>query len=172
MWAWEFSHHFASVVRPSVVRPSTITKKNLLLWNCLANFDETLVVCSLGGPLPKLCLMIPTSNQDGRQAINRKKGGWNFKNLLWNYKANPCQTLLKWSLGGPFSKLCPTTPTSDQYDRQAKNRKKGDEFQKSSPLNYCSNFDQTLLKWCLGSLLPKLCPAFPTPDQDGRHSRT
>jgi hypothetical protein len=29
---------------------------------------------SLGGPLPKLCPVIPTSNQDGRQAINRKKG--------------------------------------------------------------------------------------------------
>jgi hypothetical protein len=30
---------------------------------------------SLDGPLPKLCLVIPTSNQDGRQAKNRKKGG-------------------------------------------------------------------------------------------------
>jgi hypothetical protein len=29
-------------------------------------------------PLPKLCPLIPTSNQDGRQAQNRKKGGWNF----------------------------------------------------------------------------------------------
>ena len=29
-------------------------------------------------PLPKLCPLIPTSNQDGRQAKNRKKGGWNF----------------------------------------------------------------------------------------------
>jgi hypothetical protein len=28
---------------------------------------------SLGGPLPKLCPVIPTSNQDGRQAKNRKK---------------------------------------------------------------------------------------------------
>jgi hypothetical protein len=27
------------------------------------------------GPLPKLCPLIPTSNQDGRQAKNRKKGG-------------------------------------------------------------------------------------------------
>jgi hypothetical protein len=32
----------------------------------------------LDGPLPKLCLLIPTSNQDGRQAQNRKKWGWNF----------------------------------------------------------------------------------------------
>jgi hypothetical protein len=28
----------------------------------------------LDGPLPKLCLVIPTSNQDGRQAKNRKRG--------------------------------------------------------------------------------------------------
>jgi hypothetical protein len=29
---------------------------------------------SLDGPLPKLCLVIPTSNQDGHQDKNRKKG--------------------------------------------------------------------------------------------------
>jgi hypothetical protein len=29
-------------------------------------------------PLPKLCLVIPTSNQNGRQAQNRKKGGMKF----------------------------------------------------------------------------------------------
>jgi hypothetical protein len=29
---------------------------------------------SLVGPLPKLCPVIPTSNQDGQQAKNRKKG--------------------------------------------------------------------------------------------------
>jgi hypothetical protein len=28
----------------------------------------------LDGPLPKLCLLIPTSNQYGRQAQNRKRG--------------------------------------------------------------------------------------------------
>jgi hypothetical protein len=28
---------------------------------------------SLDGPLPKLCPVIPASNQDGRQAKNRKK---------------------------------------------------------------------------------------------------
>jgi hypothetical protein len=29
---------------------------------------------SLDGPLPKLCPVIPTSNQDGRQAKNTKRG--------------------------------------------------------------------------------------------------
>jgi hypothetical protein len=28
----------------------------------------------LDGPLPKLCLVIPISNQDGHQAKNRKRG--------------------------------------------------------------------------------------------------
>jgi hypothetical protein len=42
-----------------------------------------MVECFLDGPLPKLCPVIPISNQDGRQAKNRKKGGMKFKkNLL------------------------------------------------------------------------------------------
>jgi hypothetical protein len=49
--------------------------KNLLLRNHWANCSQTLVEWSLDGPLPKLCPVIPTSNQDGRQAKNRKKGG-------------------------------------------------------------------------------------------------
>ena len=48
----------------------------------------------------------------------RKKGGWNLKNLpLWNYWANLNQTLLKWSLGGPLSKLCPSAPSCIQDGR-------------------------------------------------------
>jgi hypothetical protein len=31
--------------------------------------------------------------------------------LLWNYWANLNQILLKWSLGGPLSKLCPSAPS-------------------------------------------------------------
>ena len=53
-------------------------KKNLLLWNYWANLNQTLLKWFLDDPLPKLCPLIPTSSQDGRQAKNRKKGGWNF----------------------------------------------------------------------------------------------
>ena len=53
-------------------------KKNLLLGNYWANLNQTLLKWFLGGPLPKMCPVIPTSNQDGRQAQNRKKGGWIF----------------------------------------------------------------------------------------------
>ena len=47
---------------------------------------------------------------------NLKKGGIKFKKnlLLWNYWANLGQTLLKWSLGGPLSKLCPSAPSCIQ----------------------------------------------------------
>jgi hypothetical protein len=49
----------------------------------------------------------------------RKKGGMKFfKNLLLcNYWANLNQTLLKWSLGCPLSKLCPSAPSCIQDGR-------------------------------------------------------
>ena len=59
-----------SVRRPSV----NFSHFNQLLWSHRANLNQTLVEW----PLPKLCPVIPTSNQDGRQAKNRKKGEWNF----------------------------------------------------------------------------------------------
>jgi hypothetical protein len=37
--------------------------------------------------------------------------------LLWNYWANLNQTLLKWSLGGPISKLRPLPPFCIQDGR-------------------------------------------------------
>ena len=44
-----------------------------------------------------------------------KRGDEIKKNLLlWNYRANLNQTLLKWSLGGPLSKLCPSAPSCIQ----------------------------------------------------------
>jgi hypothetical protein len=49
--------------------------KNLFLRNQWANCNHALVEWSLDGPLPKLCPVILTSNQDDRQAKNRKKGG-------------------------------------------------------------------------------------------------
>ena len=66
-----YCHHFSSVVcRPFV----NISHFNFLLRNHWANCNQTLVEWSLEGPLPKLCPVIPTSNQDGYQAKNRKKG--------------------------------------------------------------------------------------------------
>jgi hypothetical protein len=69
-----------------------INKKNVLLWNYWANLNKILVEWSLCSPLPNICPVIPTSNQDGRQAKNRKKGGWNFNcSLLLYYKSKWAQ---------------------------------------------------------------------------------
>ena len=51
-----------------------------------------------------------------------KRGDEIKKNLLlWNYWANLNQALLKWSLGGPLSKLCPSVPSCIQNGHITKN---------------------------------------------------
>jgi hypothetical protein len=78
---WEFLAHLAfrsCELLPSlfVRRPSVnISHFNLLLRNYWANCNQTLVEWSWDGPLPNLYPVILTSNQDGHQAKNRKKGG-------------------------------------------------------------------------------------------------
>jgi hypothetical protein len=42
-------------------------------YPCQAWFKPNFCGMILGWPLPKLCPVIPTSNQDGRQAKNRKR---------------------------------------------------------------------------------------------------
>jgi hypothetical protein len=56
----------------SLVEIGSVVSEEKNHWT---NCNQTLVEWSLGGHLPKLCPMIPTSNQDGHQAKNRKKGG-------------------------------------------------------------------------------------------------
>jgi hypothetical protein len=67
--------------------PGTIPARFGLIWfsgfrgedlNVISyqnNCNQTLVEWSMDGPLPKMCPVIPASNQDGHQAKNRKKGG-------------------------------------------------------------------------------------------------
>jgi hypothetical protein len=47
---------------------------NLLFRNHWANCNQTLVEWSMDGTLPKMCPVIPTSNQDVCQTKNRKRG--------------------------------------------------------------------------------------------------
>ena len=73
-----------------------------LLRNHWANCNQTFVEWSLDGPLPKLCPVIPISNQDGLQAKNRKKGGWNLKKssplkLLSQSQQTFAEMILGWS---------------------------------------------------------------------------
>ena len=65
-------------------------------------FVRRLVEWSLDGPLSKLCPVIPTSNQDGRQAKNRKKGDDILKKssplkLLSQSQPNFAEMILGWS---------------------------------------------------------------------------
>ena len=46
----------------------------------------------------------------------RKKGGWNLKKIFSSDLANLNQTLLKWSLGCPLSKLCPSVNPITHFD--------------------------------------------------------
>ena len=64
-----------SVRRLSSGRPSVnFSHFNQLLWSHWANLNQTLVEWSLDGPLPKLCPVIPTSNQDGAKLKIEKRG--------------------------------------------------------------------------------------------------
>ena len=47
-------------------------KKNLLLWNYWANFNQTLLKWSLGDPLLKLCPSAPSCIQDGHHYLKEK----------------------------------------------------------------------------------------------------
>ena len=79
--------------------------KNLLVWN------QTLIKQSLDGPLPKLCLVVPPSDQDGCTAelsLTQDPMGNSYKNhLVWNQQLNQNQTLMEQSLDGLFPKFCP-----------------------------------------------------------------
>ena len=85
---------------------------NLLLRNHWANCNKTLVECTLDGLLLKLCPIILTSNQDGHQAKNRKKGD-EIKNksslkLLSQSQPNFAEMILGWSpskIGSSISDL-------------------------------------------------------------------
>jgi hypothetical protein len=81
---------------------------------------------------------------------------------------------VEWSLHGPLPKLWPVIPIFNQDGRQAKNRKKrvNEVLKKCSPLKLLSQSQPHFAEMILGGSLPKLCPAFQTSDQDGRHSQT
>jgi hypothetical protein len=68
--------------------------KNLLLRNHWANCNQTLVEWSLDGPLPKLYPVILTSNQDGRQVKNRKRGMKFKKKIFSSETTGPISTKL------------------------------------------------------------------------------
>jgi hypothetical protein len=86
MWA------IAITFRPSI----NISHFNLLLKNHWANCYQTIVEWSLDGPLPKLCPVIPTSNQDGHQTKNKKRRDEIFK-IFSSETTEPISTKLYWN---------------------------------------------------------------------------
>jgi hypothetical protein len=89
--------------------------KNLLLRNHWADCNQAFMEWTLDGPLPKLCPMIPTSNQYGGQAKNRKRGYEIFKKyspLKLQSQSQP--NFAEMILGLSPSKMCPAFQISDQ----------------------------------------------------------
>jgi hypothetical protein len=70
-----------------------------------------------------ICYVLWTFADFDRLCKLEKRGDEIFKNLLlWNYWANLNQTLLKWSLGGPLSQLCPSARPVSKIAAITKNR--------------------------------------------------
>ena len=88
--------------------------QNLLVWNQLLIWNQTLIKQSLDSPLPKLCLVVPPSDQDDCTAAQDPMGNSNKNHLVWNQQLNQNQTLMEQSLDGPFPKLCPAVALSHQ----------------------------------------------------------
>ena len=96
------------------------SQKNLLVWNQLLNWNQTSIKQSLNGRFPKLCLVVPPSDQDGCTAVlslTQDPMGNSHKNhLVWNQQLNQNQALMEQSLDGPLPKLCPAVTLSHQDD--------------------------------------------------------
>jgi hypothetical protein len=76
--------------------PGNISHFNLLLRNHWANCNQPLVEWSLDGPLPKMCPVILTSNQDGHQATkNQGKSSDGFRNMDFQCQDWVAQTSIK-----------------------------------------------------------------------------
>jgi hypothetical protein len=98
-----------------------ISHLNLLFRNHWANCNQTLVEWSLDGSLLKLCPVIKTSNQDGRQAKNRKKGDVILRKnsplkLLSQSQPNFAEMILGWFP----SRMVSAFQTSDQDGRHCR----------------------------------------------------
>jgi hypothetical protein len=67
--------------------------------------------------------------------------------LLRNHWANCNQTLVEWSLDGPFQNCVRWSRLSTKMAAKLKIEKRGDEIKKNLLWNYWVNLNQTLLKW-------------------------
>ena len=98
--------------------PMENSHKHLLVWNQLLKWNQPLIKQSLDGPLPKLCLVVPPTDQDGCTAelsLRQDPMGNSHKNhLVWNQQLNQNQPLMEKSLDCPLPKLCLAVTLSHQ----------------------------------------------------------
>ena len=103
--------------------PMGNSHKHILVWNQLFNWNQTLITQSLDGPLPKLCLVVPPTDQDGCTAelsLRQDPMGNSHKNhFVWNQQLNQNQTLMEQSQDGPFRILCAAVALSHQDGRHS-----------------------------------------------------
>ena len=167
-------------------------KKNHLLWNYWANFNQTLLKWSLGGPLLKLCPSAPSCIQDGQfqpnfaemilrwspfkfvsvSAVLYPEISSNGQNCSILSQKVPKFELYKHNdeLFNMYYGIFYELWTFTDFDRLWNLKKGGMKLKKNTLLwNYWANFNQTLLKWSLGGPLLNLCPSAPSCIQDGRH---
>ena len=78
--------------------------KKILVWNQLLNWSQTLIKQSLDGPLPKLCVVVLHSDQNGCTAelslIQDPMGNSHKNHLVWKQQLNQNHTLMEQSLDG------------------------------------------------------------------------
>ena len=103
-----------SIKKAALRDPMGNSHKNLLLRNHWANCNQTFMEWSLDGLLPNCVRWSRLPTKMATKLKIEKRGMKLKKLLLWNYWANLNQTLLKRSLGGPLSKLCPSVPSCIQ----------------------------------------------------------
>ena len=128
-------------------------KKNVLLWNYWANFNQSLLQWSLGSPLSKLCPSALSCIQDGRhwKKIEISSNGQNCSILsqkVPKFELHKHNDELFNIYYGFFYELW----TFVDFDRLCKLEKRGDEIKKkSSPLKLLSqfqpNFAEMILRW-------------------------
>jgi len=151
--------------------------KIFTFWKYWANLSQTWLKWSLGGPLLKLCPVTPTSKQNGRQGINRKKGGWISK--IFSY-----ETAVE-----ILTKLCRNVKQVVLYqicvfctDRKFKMAAMAKLSLTLNPMgishfhlllwNNCRDFNQTLQKCWSVDPLSDLCFLCRLEIQNGRHDKT
>jgi hypothetical protein len=125
----------------------------------------------LDGPLKKLCPVIPTSNQDGRQAKNRKRGDEIKKKssplkLLSQSQPNFAEMILGWS---PFKIVSVSSALRSRWPPQPNLAYHRTLWEIHITIFSSETTGPIAIKLLWNG--PKLCPVIPTSNQDGHQAK-